>query len=137
MSRENVDVVRRGFELMRSRDLDALLAFVDEVTDPNFELRGTGELPDVDAVRGPDAAKTWFKKLLSDDTFTFDAEPEEFIDAGEAVVVPTVHTALGTASGAEVMTRLVNVFGFHQGRAVYFDVFRTKERALEAVGLRE
>ena len=44
---------------------------------------------------------------------------------------------LGMGSGARVTNRLVYVYGFRGGKVVYFDAFDTKEKALEAVGLRE
>ena len=41
----------------------------------------------------------------------------------------------GRESGARVTTRAVVVFGFPRGKVAYLDFFRTKEKALDAVGL--
>lgn len=132
MSRENVEVVRRGYELVAAGDLETLLAYLDQVTRDDVELRTVGGLPDVHELRGKHAVKAWYVELLSSDAFVFEAEPEEFIDTGEAVVVPARHTAVGRGSGARLTNRLAMVFGFSGGKIAYFDVFRTKERALEA-----
>jgi ketosteroid isomerase-like protein len=135
MSQENVDVVRRGFETINRDGLPAVLELVDEVADPDFELRGFGRLPDVTRVRGSEAAKDWFADLLG--AFDWRQEADEFIDAGEAVVVVARYITRGRASGVETSGRMTYVFGFRQGKVTYFDTYRTKEEALEAVGLRK
>jgi hypothetical protein len=43
----------------------------------------------------------------------------------------------GRASGAEVSTRPVFVYGFRGGKVTYIDAHRTKSEALEAVGMSE
>jgi len=62
---------------------------------------------------------------------------EAHIDAGDAVVVVARQIARGRASGAEVANRLVYVCGFRGEKVTYFDAYRTKAEAVEAVGLRE
>jgi len=62
-------------------------------------------------------------------------EAEEFVDAGDAVVVAARQIARGRGSGAEVTNRLVGVYGFREGKVIYFDAFRRKREALEAAGL--
>jgi ketosteroid isomerase-like protein len=86
-------------------------------------------------VRGREAGRAWLANLLQSEVVDFEPEPEEFIDVGDAVVVPTKQAALGMGSGARVTNRLVYVYGFRGGKVVYFDAFDTKEKALEAVGL--
>ena len=62
---------------------------------------------------------------------------DEYIAAGDAVVVVAHQFARGVESGAEVTNRLVEVFGVRDGMVTYLDAYRTKREALEAVGLRE
>jgi ketosteroid isomerase-like protein len=131
----NVDVVRRGWEAINREGLPAALRLVDEVVDPDIELRATGRLPDVGRVRGHEAFKKWFAQILG--TFEWRLEADEFIDAGDAVVVVARQVTRGRASGAEVSTRPVFVYGFRGGRVTYIDAHRTKSEALKAVGLRE
>jgi ketosteroid isomerase-like protein len=135
MSQENVELVRRAYEGLNRR-LDATLAVIDEVVAPEIEWRAVGRLPDTrGGVRGPEALKGYFEQLFA--TFDFHSEAEEFIDAGDAVVVVTRQTARGKASGAEVTDPLVTVWGVRQGKVTYFDAYRTKAEALEAAGVRE
>ena len=64
-------------------------------------------------------------------------EADEFVDAGDSVVVVFRQIARGRASGAGVTNRFAFVYGFRQGKIDYVDGYRTKREALEAVGLRE
>jgi ketosteroid isomerase-like protein len=86
MSQENVEVVRRGFEALDREGVAGLFGVIDEVADPEVEVRAVGRLPDVgNVVRGPDAVKTWLAGLFG--PFEIHVEADEFIDAGDAVVV--------------------------------------------------
>jgi hypothetical protein len=42
MSQENVELLRRGIEVVNRGELKAILALADEVTNPNVELRAVG-----------------------------------------------------------------------------------------------
>jgi ketosteroid isomerase-like protein len=135
MSRENVEIVRRVFEAVDRGSNEAVFAWVEETHAADVELRSVGGLPDVGRMRGREAVKHWIAEILG--TFEFRTEPEEFIDAGEAVVTVVRQVARGKASGAETVNRLVYVHGFEEGKVVYFDTYRSKAEALEAVGLSE
>jgi ketosteroid isomerase-like protein len=65
------------------------------------------------------------------------AEAEEFIDAGEAVVVPVRMSGLGRASGAKLELRLAHLWVLRNGKVIRGEVYRTTEEALEAAGVRE
>jgi ketosteroid isomerase-like protein len=135
MSRENVAVIRRSYEALNQGGLEAALAAVDDVADPEFEWRATGRLPDVPPVRGREAAKDLFMQLST--VFDWHIEVEEAIDAGDTAVMVVRQIAKGKTSGAEVTNRQVHVWGFRHGKVAYFETYLTKERALEAVALSE
>jgi ketosteroid isomerase-like protein len=136
MSRESVEAVRRGFEVINGGELRAILALVDDITDPEVEVRAVGRLPDASRVlHGREAAKAFWTQLL--DSFDWRFEAEEFIDAGDAVVVVTRQVARGRGSGAEVTNRIVSLFRFREGKVTHIDAYRTRAEALEAAGLRE
>jgi ketosteroid isomerase-like protein len=134
MSKQNVQLVQRGLTVFNQGTLDELFALVDEIADPDVELRAVGRLPDVSAVRGHEAVKYWLAQML--ETLDYQLEPEEFIDAGDAVVVPTRQIARGKTSGVETTNRVVLVFGARKGKLTFFDSYASKTKALEAVGLR-
>jgi ketosteroid isomerase-like protein len=131
MSQENVEKVRKGMEAFnRERALSL------EVVDPDVEFRGTGRLPDVGRVRGREAVAAWFDELFT----AFEEvhiEPERFVDAGEAVVVPITQRVRGKGSGVEVTNRMVLVFRMPEGLITAFETYADEAKALEAVGLSE
>jgi ketosteroid isomerase-like protein len=137
MSQENVEVIRRCLQLVQRGQVRELLDYAYGLSDANVEIRSVGRLPDQEPVRGREAGRAWLANLLQGEAFDFEIDPEEFIDAGDAVVVPTRQTAVGKASGARATNRLVYVYGFREGKIAYFDAFDTKAKALEAVGMRE
>jgi hypothetical protein len=72
------------------------------------------------------------------DTFDqFGLRAEDFIDAGDRVVVRVVIEGRGSGSGAPVAGTAWNVYGVRQGKLVSIDIYVTREQALEAVGLSE
>jgi ketosteroid isomerase-like protein len=136
MSQENVEIIRRGIDLVNEGELQAVLEFIDECFDPDVELRAVGRLPDAGRVlRGNEAAKAWWVQLH--ETFDFQWEPEELIDAGDAVLMVNRQIARGRGSGAEVTNRVVTVNAFRNGRIIRTDAYRGKQEALAAAGLRE
>jgi ketosteroid isomerase-like protein len=92
MSQENVEIVRRGYGLVNSRDIEAWIA----LSHPNVEMHDLAVLPDAPVRRGHDAMREWI--AMMDDIWT-DAryEPEEFIDAGEFVFVAALGRLLFAA----------------------------------------
>jgi ketosteroid isomerase-like protein len=63
-------------------------------------------------------------------------EPEEFIDAGERVVVPHTHYFQGR-DGIEVHARNTWLVTLRDGAIVLIRLYREREQALEAAGLSE
>jgi uncharacterized protein len=128
MSQENVEVVRRAVEAYVAGDLEKGLAEAD----PEIVWNPIEETP----TQGHDAVRENLRRWEADweDLRTV---PEEFLDAGERVVV-TVHLAgRGRGSGIDVDVRLYQVWTIHDGKAVRMDEFSERAEALEAVGLSE
>jgi ketosteroid isomerase-like protein len=66
----------------------------------------------------------------------FDAlslEPEEFIDAGDRIVVSLRQRIRGKGSGAELVGHIAHVWTMRGGAALHLRIFGDKERALEAI----
>ena len=64
-------------------------------------------------------------------------EPEEFIDAGDDVVVIARIKGTGRGSGVEVDWRQGYIWTIQSGKGVRFRWFSKPEQALEAAGLQE
>jgi ketosteroid isomerase-like protein len=68
---------------------------------------------------------------------TYRAQAEAFIEAGNEVVVGYRVCGRGKGSGVEIEMTRWNVYGIRNGLVNRVELFKTKEEALEAVGLRE
>jgi ketosteroid isomerase-like protein len=135
MSRENVEVIRRGLDVINEGRPQAVFEFIDEFVDPDRDLRTAGRLPDVGSGRGREAAKAIWAEIMG--TFEWHFEADELIDAGDAVVVVSRQIARGRESRVEVTNDTVMVFEFRGGRVTSGDAYKTRREALKAVGLSE
>ena len=68
---------------------------------------------------------------------TIRQEPQDFIVAGESVVVPVRVIGVGKQSGVETTANAAHVWRFRSGKVVHQTTFQTLDEALEAVGLSE
>ena len=123
MSQKNVEIVRRAWEF----EGEALANY-----DPDFVWNRVDELP----VYGLDAA------VRSDQDWKAGGEgleetAEEFIDAGDTVVVRYDYRGRGPASGIEVEASFYELYTLRGGKIVRVDEFAERAEALEAAGLSE
>ena len=130
MSQENVEMVRRGI-----KSVEAFWAMLDEHV--VWDLRGVAPLPDIDPVyTGRDAVieasrhywGTW-------EDYRLDAE--EIREAGSSVFVAMRERMRGKGSGVPIDRRWAQVWTFHRGRIIRWELFEDRAEALEAAGLSE
>lgn len=96
MSQENVELVRAAWE---RRDMEALFAFYDpEIVWDQTRYAG-GELAAL--YSGHDGVRRFFREWLAPFESYF-AHADDFIDAGDAVVVSVRQGGRGKLSGADV-----------------------------------
>jgi ketosteroid isomerase-like protein len=131
MPKENLDAVRRGFEALDRGGVEAFLDFID----PQFETTTPSELTVEPATyRGHDGLRHYFESFYEImDEVRF--EPEDFIDAGDRVVVPARLVARGRDTGIEAVQQLAFVWTLRDGKGLRLETYATKAEALEAVGL--
>jgi ketosteroid isomerase-like protein/mannose-6-phosphate isomerase-like protein (cupin superfamily) len=128
MSQENVDMVRRVYEEWSRGDFSA-----GELFDPDVEFDMV-DWPGRAKARGvPGMRQAWVESLRAWEDFR--AEPGEFIESGQNVVVPTHVTARGRGSGAEVTADTATVWTFDGGRVTRLALHWDAAAALEAMGL--
>jgi uncharacterized protein len=136
MSQENVEIVRRGYELYEAGDLESVAGlFADDA-----ELADAGGLGVAGTAAGTRYGPEGFLRATEEALEAFEdyhPEAEEFIDAGEAVVVPVRMSGRGRASGAKLEARLAHLWVLRNGKVIRGEVYRTTKEALEAAGLRE
>ena len=132
MSQENVEIVRRGYGLFNSGDVDAWLATLS----PDVELDERFLAPDATVYHGREGVRRWWN------VGTEVVEPPRltvlrWFDGGDAVVTDVTARVRGLGSGAETTARLAHAFRIRDGKIVYLGSFATVAEALEAVGLSE
>jgi ketosteroid isomerase-like protein len=131
MSRENVELVRRLFDVYNERSF----AENSELIDPEIVW-------DVSRVELPDGASYIGRSELRGFAATweegFESElvtAQETFDAGDRVVVLVHHRGRGKISGIEVDQTFAMVWTLRDGRAVRMDMYPTRDEALEAAGM--
>ena len=129
MSADNLEIVRRVYDAWSHGDFSE-----GEMFDPEIEFEMV-DWPEAGKSRGLDAMRrTWGAALAAWDDFR--AEAEEFIEAGELVIVLTHVTGRGKGSGVEVSANTATVWGLGGGRIVSLRLYWDSAKALTAAGLR-
>ena len=128
MSEENVEVVRRVFEALKREDLDALV----EAYDPQVEIvtlmLGT--------YHGPEGARQAIEEGRRS-LRGWNLDPNELVDAGDSVIAIAHIRGAGQHSGIALGDLMALSFTIRNGLIIRQQSFRSKEEALEAVGLSE
>jgi ketosteroid isomerase-like protein len=131
MSRQNVELYRRCIEAFNRRDLDALLALMDNDVEPVSRL-----LPIEGGLKGHEGVRRWWDSW-------FDVWPDYRIeivgvrDLGD-VTLATLHGhGHGAESDVPFEDMAFQVARWRHGKCVLWHVFNNRAEALEAVGLSE
>jgi ketosteroid isomerase-like protein len=133
MSEESIEVAKRGYEAFRQRGVDGILEYLD----PEIEWRAWsryGREPNL--VRGHEGVRELFS-VYEENFSDLRAEPLEFIDAGDRIVVPFRLSGREKGTGEEMEMELVHVWTTAGERAVEVQVYESKREALRAVGLND
>jgi uncharacterized protein len=132
MSQENVEIVRRVVGAFQRGQLDVALGFFD----PEITWQMAEDEPDAGRYHGHAGIRTMIGKWLE----LFDelhVEPEEFMDAGDAVVMPYRLRARARSTGIEISGKETWLLELRNGKVIRVREYREKAEALEAAGLRE
>jgi hypothetical protein len=135
-AREEAEFLRAAYDAFnRGVQSGDLLSSIERFLDPEVEWRLAADQPDADQIyRGHEGVKRLFDRWLEAwDEWAL--EPEEFIDAGDAWVVPDRIHGRGRTSGVTVDVPYAHVFKLRGGKIVKVQDYSTKEQALQAVGL--
>jgi ketosteroid isomerase-like protein len=131
MSQENVEIVRATYDAYNRGDLDAAL----KDAAPEFELDWTRAVGPQRGVYRLDQIRAFLVDFLEAFESTR-VEPDEFIEAGDQVVVPQTGYIRGR-DGIEVTARVALVWTIRDGAIVRICLYQKKRDALEAAGLSE
>ena len=127
MSQENVEIVRRSYEYFGANG--EIRAHADLV----WDVSNLG-WPDQQIYSGPAGAMQFNAEWAAawDD---WEMVPEDYIDAGERVVVILIQRGRSKATGIPVEMRFAQVWTLRNGQGVRMQLYASVEEALEAVGL--
>ncbi len=129
MSQENVEAMRRGYE--RFVATGEIRAHPDLVWDVS-KLGWPGQ----QIYSGPEGANQ-FNAEWADAWDDWEFAPEDYIDAGEYVVVIVNQRGRSKATGVPVEMRFAQVWSFRDGQAIRMQMYASVDEALEAAGLSE
>jgi ketosteroid isomerase-like protein len=130
VSQENVELVQAIYTRFRAGDTDSAL----ELVHPEMELHDRPEIPDPQVYHGHQGVLDSLR--VSQVTFEgLELTPEEFVDAGDQVVVVFRFTGTGRESRIPVDERLAHRWTIRDGKATRMDVHSNREDALRAAAL--
>jgi uncharacterized protein len=130
MSQENVEVVRAIHEEWLRGGL-ALDMF-----DPEVSMLESKALPGAASAYGIDAVRNYMESFANYwDEIRF--EPQEYIEAGDQVVVIARLVGRGKSSGVDVTRTWAYVWTLRGRKALRMEGYADRSEALKAVGLEE
>lgn len=128
MSSENVALARAAYEALARGEIDAALAPLDPEIEWHMSHRfGSGRVFHGHA--GVREVLAMFAERLEG----FRAEPKEFIDGGEKVLVRVRLCGRDRSRGEDIAYDLVQVWTTRHGKAVRLDVYDTRAEALRSL----
>jgi ketosteroid isomerase-like protein len=126
MAIENVEIVRRGYKAFEEGGVEAILQFLDPGIEWHMSAAFTHE-PRV--YRGHDGVREVFR-FFNERIDDLRADPHEFIEAGDRVIVPVRMHGRLKESGEPVAYELVQVWLGRDGKAIRLVTYPDREAAL-------
>jgi ketosteroid isomerase-like protein len=129
----NMRVARQTFEAIRRRDIDGLV----EMYDPDIEFEPlTGIEVEIGGYRGHAGVRRYFEEI----THVWEEmlpHADDVRAVGDHVLILGGCAVRGRGSGAITDTPMAWVLTLQDGKVLRHRAYRTREEALEAVGLSE
>jgi ketosteroid isomerase-like protein len=135
VSEENIALARRYYAaLNEAYETGEIASLIQAVCDPEITVKPSGLLPETSEVHG--RAETIMFITAQQQAFErLSVRPEEFIDAGEAVVVPIRLVGRARHTGIDVDLPFFQVASFRGERLLRMEIYTDKAEALRAAGL--
>jgi ketosteroid isomerase-like protein len=132
MSQQNVDLVRAIYDAFGTGDIPGILSRMA----PDIEWNEAEGHPYADGnpYRGPDAILGGVFARLGGEWDGFAAVPEEFLDAGDTVIVLGRYRGTAKATGRTLDAQLAHVWRISDGKAARFQQYTDTLQAARATG---
>ena len=127
MPEGNVQIISSLYEAFSRRDMQALLALLD----PQIEVRQTALLPWGGTYQGYEGIMSFATRLL--EHLDSQVEPEEFVEANDAVVAIGRTRGRVRANDREFDVRIVHVWTVKEGKALRFEAYIDTPKMLQAL----
>jgi ketosteroid isomerase-like protein len=132
MSRENVELVRAIYEAFAAGDVPGVIGRMA----PDIVWNEAENFPyaDRNPYEGPDAIVTGVFARLGGEWDGFAAVPDEYLDAGDTVVVLGRYHGTYKATGKAIDAQLVHVWRVKDGKAAAFQQYADTLQAARVTG---
>lgn len=132
MSTENVEIARGGYDAFNRGEIEAVLGIMDpDIEWQEPEVEG---LPASGIHHGREAVAENVFGRVQEDWDEFQVLPEEFLDAGERVVVLGRFQGKGKASGGTLDAPFAHIWTLRDGKLVWFRNYMDTANFLQALG---
>ncbi len=128
--RADIEMLRAGYEAFSRGEWDSVF----REAHPDIELITTDRVTNPGTYRGVDDIRRFFEDLFEPFEEVV-AEPEEFLERGDQIVVLVVVRSRPRGSSAFIENRIGHLWTMRDGQVVRFQIFPEREKALEAAGL--
>jgi ketosteroid isomerase-like protein len=131
MTKENGELIRRGYEAISRGDVEAL----KELIDPECEIHSLFGSVAGRVYRGHEGADRWYADM--EESFVgVEQRPERFIEVdAERMIAVVRFRGQGRGSGAEVDQRFAVICTIRDGKGVRLETYASLDEALEAAGV--
>jgi ketosteroid isomerase-like protein len=130
LSQADIETLRLGYEAFSRGDWEAAFRGAH----PDVELKTADRVTNPGTYRGHEEVTRFFDDLL-EPFEEVTAEPQEFFDRGDQIVVFVRMRLRPRGSSAIVENLIGHLWTMRDGKVLRFEVFPEREKALEAVGL--
>ena len=131
MSQENITVIRGIYESFGTGDVTSVLGQMHQ----HIEWREAENFiyADRNPYRGPQAVLEGVFMRLASEWADFKVMPEEWLDAGNHVVVLGTYSGRHKESGREVRAQFAHIWGVTHGRVVRFQQYTDTKQFADAI----
>jgi len=131
MSQENITVIRGMYESFSKGDVTSVLGQMHQ----HIEWRQAENFiyADRNPYRGPQAVLEGVFMRLASEWADFKVTPEEWLDAGNHVVVLGTYSGRHKESGKEVRAQFAHIWGVTHGRVVRFQQYTDTKQFADAI----
>lgn len=132
MSQQNMEVICGIYESLSKGDVSAVLGQMHK----DIEWREAENFiyADRNPYVGPQAVLEGVFMRLASEWADFTVIPEEWLDAGNHIVVLGSYTGRHKESGREVRAQFAHIWGVTHGRAVRFQQYTDTKQFADAIG---